>query len=122
MSPYQVLQVSPDASGDEIRTAYRERAREAHPDREGGSTSAMAAVNAAYHALRTPGLREKVDADLRRSAQPSVVEDMGVTPSSLGDSDSYAHMRATEVDRSRLRRAVLTLDGWVLPLDNRRIS
>lgn len=43
---WQVLEVRPDASRDEITAAYRERARAAHPD-TGGSTAAMARLNAA---------------------------------------------------------------------------
>jgi curved DNA-binding protein CbpA len=34
----------------EVHEAYRRRAREAHPDRPGGSHEAMALVNAAYEA------------------------------------------------------------------------
>lgn len=35
--------------------------------------------------------------------------------SKLGDDASYARMRGSEVDPSKLERPVLTLDGWVLP-------
>lgn len=30
----------------------------------------------------------------------------------------YAHLRAKDVDRSTLTTMVLTLDGWLLPLEN----
>ena len=43
---WQVLKVKPDASRDEITAAYRDLARAAHPD-TGGSTAAMARLNAA---------------------------------------------------------------------------
>ena len=47
-----VLQISPEASLDEVKTAYRQRALECHPDR-GGSHDAMTRVSAAYQdALR----------------------------------------------------------------------
>lgn len=43
---WQVLGVSEFATQDEIQAAFREKAREVHPDR-GGSTDAMAALNQA---------------------------------------------------------------------------
>lgn len=53
--PFDVLGVSPLASHDEIERAFRTKAREAHPD-AGGSTAAMAELNAARDAaLRQRG-------------------------------------------------------------------
>lgn len=42
-----ILQVSGDATEGEIKSAYRERMKEAHPD-AGGSTEKAAEINAAY--------------------------------------------------------------------------
>jgi hypothetical protein len=47
---WKVLRVSSDATRAEINASYRKRAAEAHPDRAGGSASAMAEVNAARDA------------------------------------------------------------------------
>ena len=33
----------------------------------------------------------------------------------IGDDQSYAHMRASEVDQSKLTGRVLTADGWIMP-------
>lgn len=44
---WDVLSVSPRASDDEVREAYRKLARQHHPD-YGGSPDKMAAINAAY--------------------------------------------------------------------------
>ena len=45
-----ILGVGPDATREEIRTAYRKRISQAHPDR-GGSAEAAARVNAARDVL-----------------------------------------------------------------------
>jgi DnaJ-class molecular chaperone len=50
-NPFEELGVSPDASQDEVKRAYRERARRVHPDR-GGSNEQMARLNLAYEVIR----------------------------------------------------------------------
>ncbi len=63
-NPYQVLGVSPDASDEEIKKAYRDLAHKYHPDRYQDSdlsdlaSEKMKEINAAYeeiHRLRTEG-------------------------------------------------------------------
>ena len=51
MNHYQTLGVDREATPDAIKAAFRRRAKSAHPDREGGSASEMAAVNRAYEVL-----------------------------------------------------------------------
>ena len=55
--PYQVLGVSPNASEDEIRQAYRRLAKKYHPDLNPGDQTAakkMNEINAAYDAIKNP--------------------------------------------------------------------
>ena len=52
---WNVLRVAQTATVDEIMAAWRKRAAEEHPDRPGGSTAAMAEVNAA----RDEALKER---------------------------------------------------------------
>jgi hypothetical protein len=64
--PYETLQVSPHASSDVIRAAYRVLARNYHPDVSTSPTAAlrMQELNAAYHALIDPARRAQFDAQL----------------------------------------------------------
>jgi len=57
---YDTLGVEPTASPDEIKRAYRKRARETHPD-HGGDTAEAAQVNGAYLVLSDPAKRERYD-------------------------------------------------------------
>ena len=75
-SPYAVLGVSRHASVAQIKQAYRDRAKAAHPD-AGGSAAAMARVNEAYRILNDPARRKEFDyraaaaADTVASATPT---------------------------------------------------
>lgn len=68
--PYRLLQVSPNASDEVIRAAYRALARRSHPDVSptgdaGGRR--MQALNAAYALLSDPARRADYDAQHRRA-------------------------------------------------------
>ena len=59
-NPYKLLGVSPLASDEEIKKAYRAKSMECHPD-HGGSTDQMAELNAAYKKIDTPEHRKMFD-------------------------------------------------------------
>jgi hypothetical protein len=61
---YETLRVSPKASRNEIRSAYRRLARQLHPDRNNGSEEtarAFAAIAEAYEILSSPRERAAYD-------------------------------------------------------------
>jgi molecular chaperone DnaJ len=61
---YGLLEVRPDAGDDEIKRAYRRKARELHPDANGGDPSSEAKfkeVSFAYEVLRDPERRARYD-------------------------------------------------------------
>jgi curved DNA-binding protein CbpA len=75
---YEILEVEPLASADQIRTAFRRLARERHPDRFQGAARATAelefqAITEAYNVLSDPDQRGRYDqtaaASVRKAQQ-----------------------------------------------------
>ena len=77
-SHYEVLGVLPSASQDEIRVAYRMRAREVHPDTAAGKRSdasiQMAHIAEAWRVLSDTSLRTAYDAERVRGYSQPVAE------------------------------------------------
>lgn len=65
---YEILGVNRDASPETIRRAFRERAKERHPDKAAGSEAEMVRLNQAYETLKDPKRRREYDASLSPNA------------------------------------------------------
>src|SRR5438552_16506135 len=61
MNHYQRLGINRDATSDEIKRAFRERAKQTHPDK-GGSDDEFAPIAGAYDTLMDPQRRLLYDA------------------------------------------------------------
>lgn len=64
---YVILGVDPDASPDQIKSAYRSKAKQLHPDCYEGSSEPFRNVQEAYEALSDPARRERYDAERARA-------------------------------------------------------
>lgn len=98
-SAYEVLGVSAQATGAELKRAYRRRMRQTHPDL-GGDAEVFAAVQQAWAQVGSPAQRAAYD---RRRRSPAAAQPdprvwttgasarAGTTRSSGGRSRSYGH-------------------------------
>ena len=58
---YEVLGVGKSASADEIKKAFRRKAVELHPDKQGGDEEKFKELNEAYEVLKDPAKKQRYD-------------------------------------------------------------
>jgi len=58
---YEVLGIGKSASADEIKKAFRRKAVELHPDKQGGDEEKFKEINEAYEVLKDDGKRKRYD-------------------------------------------------------------
>jgi hypothetical protein len=67
---YTVLGVAADATEEEIKSAYRSKAKVLHPDHYGRDSEPFRAVQEAYEVLSDPTRRQAHDNELARRSRP----------------------------------------------------
>jgi molecular chaperone DnaJ len=87
-SAYEVLEVSPTATTDELRKGYRRALRRAHPD-TGGTAVHFHAVQAAWEQVGTPG--DRASYDRRAAARAAAPRTSAPRPSSTSTSSSSSY-------------------------------
>ncbi|MBB5574322.1 MULTISPECIES: DnaJ domain-containing protein [Rhizobium] len=110
--PYEILRIGRDASEEQIKTAYRKRAKSTHPD-SGGDVEAFGRLQKAYELLLDPVRRKVFDdtgydveltdaVDLQALvAIEKLITDMVLDEREPGTFDPVAHMRASLLEEIR---------------------
>lgn len=71
---YVILGVSSDASQEEIKKAFRQQAKETHPDVSGGRSQSFLEIQDAYAVLGNPERRHQYDRKLKHRQPQSTAE------------------------------------------------
>ena len=58
---YEILGLNENATDEEIRKAYKQKAQKYHPDRESGDKEQFALVRTAYDVLKDPARKQRYD-------------------------------------------------------------
>lgn len=107
-SHYELLEVLPSATQEEIHRAYLDKARRLHPDALVGaspdvvrrSARAMQSLNEAWHVLRDPARRRKYDGELDLPS-PARRPDVGPDDEPIANDWVSANLAEGPVRRSR---------------------
>ena len=148
---YDVLGVGKTASADDIKKAYRKKAHELHPDKQGGDAEAFKRVNEAYQVLGDAQKRATYDqfghAAFQNGGMPGGgfggfgggfggqqvninMDDLGDLGDMFGDMFGFGGARRGGTKRSRGRDLEATVDiafmdavtGTVKPLEIRALA
>jgi curved DNA-binding protein CbpA len=120
VDPYAVLGVRPGSTESQVAAAYKELAKRWHPDRGAGEEGErrMAAINAAYDALRASEQPETPDAPPRRR-HPELGDELG---RALSDGEEVLVATATSTSASARTYLVLTERRLLWLLDDAPVS
>jgi curved DNA-binding protein CbpA len=75
MNPYDILEISPQASDEEIKKKFRTLAQRYHPDRVGGDEEKFKQVNLAYSILSDPVRKKLFDETGQYNVNPNLREE-----------------------------------------------
>jgi curved DNA-binding protein len=108
MDHYQTLEVTPGASQEEIKKAYRKLATKWHPDKPTGNTDKFQQIQAAYDTLSDPKKRSQYDMmRTHGSAQGNPFENFGFQFDQFSDIHNFfKHARARPAKNSDMQIAL----------------
>jgi hypothetical protein len=115
---YELLGVAETASADEIKAAYRDQVKTAHPDK-GGDAAAFAKIQGAWEVLRDDARRARYDQELAhnrdrlrriRETQERARNGAGGSRSTPGSGDLYQDLIDLAVELSDLHTSLSSLE------------
>ncbi len=114
MNPYDVLEVSPNASQKEVKQAYHRLARRWHPDTNNGEASRYAAeqmlqINEAWQLIGTIESRTRFDV-----SQSQIPEDIQIDRSHYSAAAQQNVRAQAQAEADTQRRTMLSLGPFVL--------
>ena len=125
MDPFSVLGIEPDADSATIKRAYRQRAKETHPDR-GGSETEFKQVKDAYEMIESGEIDDETEDFLDNLEQDSTPEQTQTTVTylnyevlsdrgwSLTDDDLFAKASTADLDHVDYGRFTVDPDQTLL--------
>lgn len=121
MNPFEILELLPGASMDEIKSAYHRLAKQWHPDRFSGDQKAAAEdrfrmLSEAFNALKDPDKRRAYEDQFSRQAAPSAVPEPKRTPIPERTPDDWFNEAKESLAQGDLERA-LGLVQYAIRLD-----
>lgn len=114
MNPFEVLEIPPDASPEDIKTAYHRLAKQWHPDRFTGPEKAEAEARfrqlaEAFSTLKDPGKRLALQQQMPRSAAAPVAKEKDKDQDREGGqertAEDWAAMAKAAYDEGRVDQA-----------------
>jgi curved DNA-binding protein CbpA len=72
MNPYTILEITPQASDEEIKNKFRMMAQKYHPDKVGGNEEKFKQINLAYSILSDPVRKKHFDSTGQFGVNPSL--------------------------------------------------
>ena len=103
--PYKVLGLSPDATDEEVKAAYRKLAKKYHPDLNPGNqraTERMNEINAAYEQIKNPQPQDSYGGGYGASAYGGAYS--GAWGGAYGDAGAYQSYEDTERNEVKAAR------------------
>jgi DnaJ-class molecular chaperone len=111
-TPYDILGIAIDASVNEIKKAFRNKSKSAHPDK-GGSEEAQSEINGAYMILSDPKAKEHFDRTGAEKEASDISKDLmslvgSVINQVVNSREGHKFMDIPEICRGVCQKAIET--------------